>query len=132
MSNVVLGTALSGMLAAVRRVGAAAENTANAGNVSRLIPKAGDPPAFEPLLVAQSARPGSGVKAELRGLDPASLIVPDSGSPLADENGLVSLPNVDLSQQRLDTISAQRSFEANLKVIQAAQEMQDTLLNLKT
>ncbi len=132
MSEAILSTALSGMLAAVRRVGVAAENTANAGNVSRLAPRDGDPPAFEPLLVAQSARPGGGVTAERRSVDPAFVAVPDSLSPLADANGLVSLPNVDLGQQRIDTLSAQRSFEANLKVIQAAQEMQDSLLNLKT
>ncbi len=132
MSDAILSTALSGMLAAARRVGVAAENTANAVNVSRLKPRDDDPPAFEPLLVAQSARPGGGVKAELRRVDPASVTVPDNLSPLADANGLVNLPNVDLGQQRIDTLSAQRSFEANLKVIQAAQEMQDTLLNLKT
>jgi len=132
MSDAVLGTALSGMLAAVRRVGAAAENTANAGNVSRLKPREGDAPAFEPRLVTQSARPGGGVTTGLHRVDPAAITVPDSGSPLADENGLVSLPNVDLGQQRIDALSAQRSFEANLKALQAAQDMQETLLNLKT
>lgn len=132
MSDAVLSTALSGMLAAVRRVGAVAENTANAGNVSRLNPRDGDPPAFEPVLVAQSAQPRGGVRSELRSVDPASITVPDNASPFADTNGLVSLPNVDLGQQRIDALSAQRSFEANLKMIQVAQDMQDTLLNLKT
>jgi flagellar basal-body rod protein FlgC len=131
MTNPILGTALSGMLAAVKRVGAAAENTANAGNVSRLKPQDGEAPAFEPLLVSQSARTGGGVKAEFRPVDPATLTVPGGNSPLADANGLVGIPNVDLGQQRIDAMSAQRSFEANLKVLQAAQEMQDALLNLK-
>lgn len=132
MSEAILGTALSGMLAAVKRVGVAAENTANAGNVSRLKPKDGDARAFEPLLVTQSARAGGGVTAGLRAVDPATLAVPDSASPLADENGLVGLPNVDPGQQRIDALTAQRSFEANLKVLRTAQEMHDVLLNIKT
>jgi flagellar basal-body rod protein FlgC len=132
VSEPILRTALSGILAAAKRLGAAAENTANAGNVSRLRPKDGDAAPFAPLLVSQSAQPGGGVKAEYRTLDPATLTVPNETSPLADENGLVGIPNVDLGQQRVDALSAQRAFEANLKVVQTTQEMQDSLLDIKS
>jgi len=132
VSEPILRTALSGLLAATKRLGAAAENTANAGNVSRLQPKDGDPPAFAPVRVEQSAQPRGGVTAEYRPVDPATLTVANEASPLADQNGLVGIPNVDLGQQRVAALSAQRAFEANLKVIQVTQEMQDSLLNLKT
>jgi len=132
MSEPILRTALSGMLAAVRRTEAAATNTANAGNLSRLAPKEGDAPAFRPLLVSQSAQTGGGVKAEFRAVDPATLAAAGGDSPLADENGLVGRPNVDLAGQRVDALSAQRAFEASLKVVQAADEMQDAMLDIKS
>jgi flagellar basal-body rod protein FlgC len=132
MSEPILRTALSGMLAAMRRTEAAASNTANAGSLSRLVPKEGDAPAFQPLLVSQSAQTGGGVKVEFRPVDPATLAAPAGNSPLADENGLVGLPNIDLGQQRVDALSAQRAFEASLKVVQAADEMQDTALDIKS
>lgn len=120
------------MLAATKRLGVAAENTANASNVSRLQPRDGDPPAFEPLLVNQTAQPNGGVKADYRPVDPATLTVVNESSPLADKNGLVGMPNVDLGRQRVDALSAQRAFEANLKVIQVTQDMQDALLDIKS
>jgi flagellar basal-body rod protein FlgC len=132
VSEPILRTALSGLLAATKRLGSAAENTANAGNVSRLQPKDGDPPVFTPVRVEQSAQPKGAVTASYRPVDPATLTVANEASPLADEHGLVGIPNVDLAEQRVDALSAQRAFEANLKVIQVAQEMQDSLLNLKT
>lgn len=131
MSESVIRTALSGLLAATKRVSAAAQNTANASNVSRLEPKEGEPPAFAPLMVNQSAQVTGGVKADFRTVDPATLTVAGGGSHLADANGLVGVPNVDLMQQRVDTLVAQRSFEANLKSIQAAQDMQAQLLKIK-
>ncbi len=132
MSESVIRSALSGMLAATKRVSAAAQNIANSSNVTRLEPKAGDAPAFAPLLVTQSAQVIGGVKADFRTVDPTTLTVPGGNSPLADANGLVGIPNVDLAQQQVDTLVAQRSFEANLKTIQAAQDMQAQLLKIKT
>ena len=132
MSESVIRTALSGLFAATKRISAGAQNTANASNISRLEPKAGEPPAFAPLLVTQSAQKGGGVKADFRTVDPTTLAVPGGDSPLADANGLVGVPNVDLGQQRVDTLIAQRAFEANIKTIQAAQDMQAQLLKIKT
>lgn len=132
MTDAIIRTALSGLLAATQRVSAAAQNTANAGNVSRLEPQEGDAPAFAPLLVTQSAQKLGGVRAEFRAVDPATLTVPGGASPLANSNGLVGIPNVDLAQQRVDTLVAVRSFEASLKVIQAAQDMQAQVLKIKT
>lgn len=132
MSEPILRTALSGLVAAIRRTEAAATNTANASDVSRLKPKEGDAPAFQPLLVSQTAQPGGGVKAEFRPVDPATLTAPGGDSPSADEDGLVAIPNVDLAEQRVDALSAQRAFEANLKIIRVASEMQDAVLDIKS
>lgn len=132
MLDAILRIAMSGMNAAAKRVGAAASNIANAQDVSRLEPKPGDPPTFQPLTVAQTPVIGGGVQASFQPVTPATIPVPDGRSPLADANGLVGLPNVDAGEQLIDMMVAQRAFEANLKTVRAAQDMQDQLLKLKS
>ncbi len=41
----------------------------------------------------------------------------------ADENGYVRMPNVDLSQEMVDMISAYRSYEANVTAFNASKDM---------
>jgi flagellar basal-body rod protein FlgC len=43
--------------------------------------------------------------------------------PDADENGMVSLPNVDLMKEMVDLISATRSYEANVTALNASKAM---------
>lgn len=132
MIDAILRIAASGMNAAAKRVGAAASNIANAQDVSHLEPRPEDPPTFQPLQVAQSPVAGGGVKATFQPVTPATVTAPDPTSHLADENGLVALPNVDLGTELVETMAAQRAFEANLKTIQAAQEMEAQLLDVKS
>lgn len=47
----------------------------------------------------------------------------DPGSPAADKDGYVSLPNVNALVEMTDMREAQRSYEANLKVIEASRSM---------
>ena len=47
----------------------------------------------------------------------------DPGHPAADENGYVLLPNVNALIELTDMREAQRSYEANLKVIQSSRSM---------
>jgi len=52
----------------------------------------------------------------------------------ADPDGLdgeILLPNVDPLTERIEQISARTAFAANLRLIEAATEMTDTLLDLK-
>ena len=41
----------------------------------------------------------------------------EPGNPDADENGMVSMPNINVNEEMADLISASRTFEANLAVI---------------
>jgi flagellar basal-body rod protein FlgC len=137
MLDAILRIAVSGMNAAAKRVAGAASNIANAQDVSRLESKPpqsepGDPPVYQPLMVAQSPIVGGGVKASFQPVTPAAVPAPDPQSPLADGSGLVGLPNLDVGQQLVDMRVAQRAFEANLKTVQTAQEMQAQLLKLKS
>lgn len=45
------------------------------------------------------------------------------GSPDADENGMVLMPNVNLHKEMADMIAASRAFEANLSVVRNARSM---------
>lgn len=50
-------------------------------------------------------------------------MVYDPGHPLADENGYVQMPNVDIVREMVDMISASRAYESNVAVIEAAKAM---------
>jgi flagellar basal-body rod protein FlgC len=45
------------------------------------------------------------------------------GHPGADENGYVKMPNVNGMVESMDMREAQRSYEANLNLIQASRRM---------
>ncbi|MGB9601196.1 MAG: flagellar basal body rod protein FlgC [Verrucomicrobiia bacterium] len=45
------------------------------------------------------------------------------GHPDADKNGMVTMPNVNIHEEMVDMISANRSYEANLAVIKTARNM---------
>jgi len=54
----------------------------------------------------------------------------DPGHPAADEKGYVQVPNVKTMIEMMDLKEAQRSFEANLTVIQAAKSMLQKTIEL--
>jgi len=54
----------------------------------------------------------------------------DPGHPLADENGHYDGSNVDLVIEIADAREAQRSYEANLKMLDQARQMSSSLLEL--
>jgi len=47
----------------------------------------------------------------------------DPGNPAADKNGYVKIPNVNTLVETVDMREAQRSYQANLNVIQATRRM---------
>ena len=61
--------------------------------------------------------------AEIRKDSSPPLLVPDPGSPFADANGMVALPNINIHQEMADMIVASRSYEANLAVVKNARSM---------
>jgi flagellar basal-body rod protein FlgC len=52
------------------------------------------------------------------------------GHPLADENGRVQMPVVDLAGQLTDLMVAQRSFQANSRAIHSAREAYASALRI--
>jgi flagellar basal-body rod protein FlgC len=86
-------------------------------------------------IVAQAADYGSGTEgvqvggAVLSGRTEGR-IVNEPSNPLADENGNVKYPDIDLSDQMGQLIMAQRGYQANLAVVDRAKDAYQSALQL--
>ncbi len=54
----------------------------------------------------------------------------DPANPLADEDGMVRMPDIDLSQQMSNLIMAQRGYEANAAVVDRAKSTYEAALQI--
>ena len=57
-------------------------------------------------------------------------MVYDPSHPDADENGYVNIPNVDLLKETVDSMSATRSYEANVTALNAIKAMAQKALEI--
>lgn len=88
-------------------------------------------PVARPLGSSPFASTGSGVvtAGQVRqGGEPPRTYDPDH--PMADEEGLVTMPQVDLGSQMVDLMIAQRSYQANIRTVQSAKEAYESALRL--
>jgi len=53
----------------------------------------------------------------------APRMVYSPGNPLADENNMVAMPNINIHEEMADLISSSRTFEANITVLKNARQM---------
>jgi flagellar basal-body rod protein FlgC len=112
--------------------------SANLANINTTRTKAGGPyRRKDPVFAAQA--PKESFREMLHARQKEMLtqvavigIVEDSRSPVrrydphhpeADENGYVSLPNINVMEEMVNMISATRSYEANVSAIKAAKAM---------
>jgi len=57
----------------------------------------------------------------------------DPQHPMADKDGFVKMPNVNVTKEMVDMVQAQRAYEANLAAMKASREIiQNSILILKT
>lgn len=138
----------SGLAAASRMVEVAASNIANMRNVGRLrdaevapssrpapprpVASSDEPPLYHPLETTLEHVAGGGVRARLREADPPHVEGFEPGHPLADEDGRVARPNVDLADQLLKLRQASRAYQANLAVLRTEDRMIGALLDRET
>lgn len=82
-------------------------------------------PSFRNLLNERlNAAGAAGVQAVAIREDPTPFkTVYNPSHPDADENGMVSMPNVDILKEMVDMISASRSYEANVTALNASKAM---------
>jgi flagellar basal-body rod protein FlgC len=130
--DAAMTAAASGMRAQTVRMRIAAENIANANSTGET--PGADPyrrrvPVFQDYLDAET-----GVrKVRVAGArdDPSAFRTRfDPAHPAADAQGIVRLPNVDGLVEAMDVREAQRAYEANLSIIEAARSMNQRALEL--
>lgn len=96
----------------------------NIANISDASPTSG--PAFrERFVVATAGGNRLGDGARVAGVQlgtPQGRLVYEPTNPMADANGLVQYPDVDLGSQMTQLLMAQRGYEANLAVVDRARE----------
>jgi flagellar basal-body rod protein FlgC len=72
-----------------------------------------------------------GVKvAEIKTDETPGTTVFEPTNPNADENGYVTYPNVDLVVEMTNMLSATRSYEANLSMVDAAKSMANRAIEI--
>jgi len=127
----VFDIAGSGMAAQSVRINTVASNLANANSVSgdaNDVYKARHP-VFEAVRGAMGAggRGGeAGAAVRVTGIveaDTPALARYEPGNPLADANGYVYAPNVNVVEEMVDMISASRSYQNNVEVMNTSKEM---------
>lgn len=127
----ILGVSTSGMGVYKTWLNAVADNIANMNTVA-----ATDEPAFQERFVAVRAATdpsGFGAGARVAGAafgDPEGRVVYEPNHPLADENGMVRRPDIDLSDQMVHLQLAQRGYQANVATFERAREAYETILSI--
>jgi flagellar basal-body rod protein FlgC len=92
------------------------------------------PMAYRPLQLVQYANAdmaGGGVSTRVEADSPAVYAAYAPSVYYANADGIVATPNIDLPAQIINEASALIQFEANLKVIEAGDQMQESVINQK-
>ena len=132
----VFDIAGSGLSAQSVRLNTVASNLANADSVS------GDPksvykarhPVFEAVRASLASQPQDGNAAvRVRGImendaPPSARYEP--GNPLANADGYVYAPNVNVVEEMVDMISASRAYQNNVEVMNTSKELMLATLKL--
>ncbi|HVO04534.1 MAG TPA: flagellar basal body rod protein FlgC [Candidatus Cybelea sp.] len=120
-----LAISAAGLRTQGERLRVISENIANADSVSER--PGGDPYRRKTITFKNELDRASGldlVKVSKVGLDPSEFTRKyDPSNPAADKTGYVKLPNVNALIEMSDMREAQRSYEANLKVIEVTRGM---------
>jgi flagellar basal-body rod protein FlgC len=92
------------------------------------------PLAYQPLQLVQYSNAdvaGGGVSTSVQTTSAAAYAAYAPSAAYANANGQVASPNIDLPSQIANQASALIQFQANLKVIQASDQMQQSVINQK-
>jgi flagellar basal-body rod protein FlgC len=127
-------TSGSGLHVMRRWMDAVADNMANLNTVRPM-----DQPAFQQrMIVAESVGYGGAAASGNGGTrvagvawgNPEGRLVHEPGHPMADEQGYVRYPDVDMGDQMVQMMLAQRGYQANLSVVDRAREAYQAALQL--
>lgn len=101
----------------------------NIANVNTTRPTSG--PAFQAQFVQAQAVSGGGVTVTGVALgDPIGRLIHSPEDPMADADGFVREPDIDMSSQMSQLIMAQRGYQASVQVVKNAQELYSSALQI--
>ncbi|NRA70792.1 MAG: flagellar basal body rod protein FlgC [Gammaproteobacteria bacterium] len=124
----IFDVAGSGMSAQSLRLNVTASNLANANSISSSAGETyrGRHPVFAAKMQEAAANQQASVKVEVLGIvedqDPLRQEY-NPNHPMADENGYIYKPNVNVMEEMANMISASRSYQTNVQVADAAKQM---------
>jgi flagellar basal-body rod protein FlgC len=123
----VIGIAGTGATVYRKWLDAVSDNIANLNTV-----RSTSEAAYQEKRVIAEPMPGGGVQVAgvLAGSSPQGKLVYEPTHPLADANGMVRYPDVDLSSEMTQLIMAQRGYQANLSSVDRAREAYQAALQL--
>jgi flagellar basal-body rod protein FlgC len=122
----MLGIAHSSLTTHQTWLDALSHNIANASTA-----RPTDQAAFQAQFVMAEAQDAGGVQVSGIALgDPEGRMVHQPDHPLADENGYVRMPDIDMSAQMSQLIMAQRGFQAQTAVVRNAQDVYSSALSI--
>ena len=129
----IFNVAGSGMSAQSVRLNTTASNIANADSVSSSIDETyrARHPIFEAEMAKASHQQQSSQSVAVKGIVESDAPLQKQFSPnhpMADNDGFIYKPNVNVMEEMADMISASRSYQMNVQVAEAAKSMlQQTL-----
>jgi len=127
----IFNTAGSAMSAQSQRMNVAASNMANADSVAG---PDGEPYRAKQVMFELQAESGSGIGG-VRVSDVVEDQAPfreeyNPSHPMADDRGYVQMPNVNPTDEMINMISAARSYEASVEVLNTSKELMLRTLTL--
>jgi len=127
----IFNTAGSAMSAQSQRMNVAASNMANADSVAG---PDGEPYRAKQVMFELQAEAGSGIGG-VRVSDVVEDQAPfreeyNPSHPMADDRGYVQMPNVNPTDEMINMISAARSYEASVEVLNTSKELMLRTLTL--
>ncbi len=128
--STAIGSALSGLAAAARRVEVSSSNIANQSSTATQVNGVTTNQPYIPKDVVQISLGAGGVRADVRDAEVPSVKYYDPESNQADEQGFVSAPNVDTAEELVKMQIASYDYKANLKSIKIADRMAQNLLDM--
>lgn len=129
----IFNVAGSGMTAQSVRLNTTASNIANADSVSSSVDKTyrARHPIFEAAMSQAQQNQSTSQGVAVKGIVESDLPLKKEyspGHPMADTDGFIYKPNVNVMEEMADMISASRSYQMNVQVTEAAKSMlQQTL-----
>ena len=123
-----LGSSIANLRTQAMRVGVSADNIANLRTAGVTPGQQIEAGQFIPKKVDQVSLKGGGSRAIVGNVAPASIKSLD----LATGEATSFLPNIDLAAELVEQLSASKSYEASLKVIEAVEEMTRKTIDIKT